>query len=88
MGDTKSVQLLTRLAELASDICTWDADRQRVSHKESHEGGAYDRWHDSDDWAVALVRTMQDILGDAAKATPVKLCPPGSECDNCAAINN
>jgi hypothetical protein len=88
MGDTKPGQSRTRLAELAGDIRSWDADRQRLSHKENHEGGAFDQWHDSDDWAVTLVRTMQDILGDATKATPVKFCPPGGECENCAAIDN
>lgn len=77
-----------RLAELAGQIREWDGDRQRISHIEDHEGGAFDRWWDSDAWAVDLVHEVQDILGDAATAPLARFCSPGAECQNCAAITD
>ncbi|WP_329242836.1 hypothetical protein OG417_44825 [Actinoallomurus sp. NBC_01490] len=87
-GETEPEEPLDQLGKLAKDIRAWDADRRRVTHKENHEGGAFSRWHDSDDWAVNILRSVQEILGDAAKARPVKICSPGSECDDCAAIES
>ncbi|GAA4100933.1 hypothetical protein [Actinomadura miaoliensis] len=80
-------RLREQLNGLAGDIREWDAERWRISHKENHEGGAFSEWHGSDDRAVAIVRQVQDILGESARARPVKICPPGDECEDCAAID-
>jgi hypothetical protein len=80
--------LRVRLAALAEEIRQWDADRQRISHVENHEGGAVSQWHGSDDWAVQIVRSAQDILGAPAKAIPAKFCRSGPECEDCAAIED
>lgn len=74
------------IRQLAGRIRTWDADRNRIQHAENHEGGAYGQWHGSDDWAVDIVRDVQDIIGDSARSRPVKHCPPGNECEDCAEI--
>ncbi|WP_433229037.1 hypothetical protein [Actinomadura formosensis] len=70
--------LQAQLNDLAIEIKRWDEHRQHLSHKENNEGGAYTEWHDSDDWAVEIVRSMQQILGDSAIATPTtsSLPPP------------
>jgi hypothetical protein len=75
-----------RLVTLARRIREWDSDRQRISHIENHEGGAFDKWWDSDDWAVNIVREVQGILGDTATAPPTRFCTPGDECEDCTAI--
>jgi hypothetical protein len=84
--DKRLNQLQERLNELARDIREWDADRWRISHKENHEGGAFSEWHGSDDQAVEIVRRVQHVLGESARAKPVKICPPEGECEDCSAI--
>lgn len=80
------IQLREQLNEVARDIREWDADRWRISHKENHEGGAFSDWHGSDDQAVEIVRRVQEVLGEPARAKPVKICPPDDECEDCSAI--
>lgn len=62
--------LQAQLNDLAIEIRRWDENRQHISYREANEGGAYTEWHDSDDWAVAIVRSIQRILGESAIATP------------------
>ena len=73
-------QRLAAFEALADDVRSWDAKRDRISHKENHEGGAYDEWHGSDDGAVDIVRKLQALLGPAAEAAPVRYC---ENCENC-----
>lgn len=83
----QSQDLQQKLDTIALEVKEWDADRKRISHKEDHEGGAFAEWHASDDWAVSIVRSLQEVLGERAMSTPIKLCPPGQECMACAAID-
>lgn len=82
----QSDKLQQKLNMIALEMKKWDADRKRISHKEDHEGGAFAEWHASDDWAVSIVRSLQEILGEQAQSEPMKLCPPGQECVDCSAV--
>jgi hypothetical protein len=69
--------------KLRADIIEWRNDRAEISHIENHHGGAFSRWHGSDDWAVDLLEQVGAAIGIQAEDLTPYICPDGGCPDNC-----
>jgi hypothetical protein len=65
------------LEKLRADIIEWRNERAEISHIENHHGGAYSRWHGSDDWAVDLLEQVGAAIGIHAEDVTPYVCPDG-----------
>lgn len=63
------------IEDLRDEIIKWRNERAEISHIESFHGGAYDTWHDSDDWAVELLDRVGGIIGIRDEDLTPYACP-------------
>ncbi len=63
------------IENLRDEIIKWSNERAEIIHIENFHGGAYDKWHDSDDRAVELLEMLGAIIGIRDEDLTSYACP-------------